>query len=124
MSREREHTANHRQPHADRSSHEAALERRQISRLAPVWCLQRERRMTPLHASDLIAVTGGELEADPQPQPERFIDRELSRIQREQPFGATRDDAVREWNQRMDDYNRTINNPGRYYDWLSKQPIG
>jgi hypothetical protein len=81
--------------------------------------------MKPLHASALITVTGGDLEADPEPPTERFIDRELGRIQQQElPFGSTRDDAVREWNQRNDDYQRTINNPGRYYYWLGKQPIG
>ena len=80
--------------------------------------------MTSLRACDLIAVSGGKAEAESPKAPERFMDRELGRIQRELPFGAGRGDAVREWNQRMDNYNSIIRNPGRYYHWLGKQPIG
>jgi hypothetical protein len=80
--------------------------------------------MTPLHPDDLIAVTGGKAITQSPSKPEGFMGRELGRIQHELPFGATRGDAVREWKGRLDNYNRTINNPGRYYHWLSKQPIG
>ena len=86
--------------------------------------------MTTLDADELRIVMGGvasEVEGTPpQPMGERTRDREIERIQRDNPMEG-RPGAVQEWNRRMEDYRqneRQRNSPGRYFEWLHKQPIG
>jgi hypothetical protein len=56
--------------------------------------------------NDLRLVTGGNATANPQPKGEGFMGRELGRIQNELGFGATRGDATREWNNRLNNYRK------------------
>ena len=73
--------------------------------------------MKNIDSGDLTSVVGGKLEMGNEPKPEGFMNRELGRIQRTLPFGSTRDDAVREWNGRMQQY-RQDEYKRQYKRWL------